>query len=48
MANRICTLLFLCRVFSRCVVSTYCGLALGVMENKSDVTFSGIGFPVRA
>lgn len=48
MGNRICTLLFLCRVFSRCVVSTYCGLALGVMENKSDVAFSGIGFLVRA
>lgn len=40
-------ILFICHVVSRCVVSTYRGLALGAVENKSDVVFSGMGFMVR-
>lgn len=39
-------LLFICHVVSRYVVSTYRGLALGTVENKSEVVFSGMGFMV--
>lgn len=46
-ANRICSLLFICHLFSRYVVSTFPGLALGAVKNESDVVFSGIGFMVR-
>ena len=45
--NRICSLLFVCHLFSRYIVSTFPGLALGAVKNESDVVFSGIGFMVR-
>lgn len=47
MADRICILLLICHAFSTSVVSTYRGLALGAVENKSEVVFSGTGFMVR-
>lgn len=46
-ANRICSLLFVCHLFGRYVVSTFPGLALEAVKNESDVVFSGIGFMVR-
>lgn len=47
MANGIFSVLSTCHLFSRCVVSTCPGLALGSVENKTDVVFPGIGFGVR-